>query len=427
MSNPATSRTEILTPAPGLDVDAVVLSQRFLGPLLIASRRTGRSPLGILVDWLGCLVGAPRLQADEFFKYGLFDPARHPPAARGAFVGVVRRTLLNRAANAAAWSAGMVNNKLHLEATLRGFGVRTTETLAVLGDPARFSHVTAFRVLTGPDELRAFLAAQSAPVFGKPLTSSLSLGTVGIDRLGADGETLHLSNGTTMPLATLWDQVQQHYFDGGYALQRKLTVHPGLVRYPGTAVGSFRVVTLATPDGVRPLYALWKIPSPASMADNFMRDPLLAAIDLASGRIVRCQKGTGVEAAEIDTLPGTDVRVVGETVPRWGELVDLAVHVARLFPDLRILGFDIALTPEGPTLIEANVNPDHGLYQLAAGRGFLQPQWAAWMRQAAADAQADLARRRRAERARDAVQVRRTRARALSDLGADLRHPRADA
>lgn len=407
-----------------IDVETPISSQRFLRPILIASQKTGRSPLAITAEWLSFHLGTPKLQADEYFKYALFDSKRYTPAEKQQFVGSVRTRKMNMEANQAAKFAGLIDNKLYLEATLRGYGFRTVHTLAVFGDPTRFGGVSSFRVLTAIDEVRAFLREQDRPVFGKPLAASQSLGTIGIERLADDGDTLELSNGTTMSLETLCSQVRNNYWGSGYTFQRKLTVHPDLVRYPGTAVGTFRIVTVVTPEGVRPLYSAWKIPSPTSMADNFWRsDNLIASIDLESGRIVRCQKGTGVDATEIEILPGTEVRIVGETVPMWSELVGLAVGVARLFTDVRVIGFDIALTPDGPTIVEGNTNPDHGLYQIATGRGFLNPEWAAWMKLAGEAAKEAAEKEKLAARDRRKAYHRRKRGKALSDLKTDLQAP----
>ena len=48
----------------------------------------------------------------------------------------------------------------------------------------------------------------------------------------------------------------------------------------------------------------------------------------------------------------------------------------KLTPDLGICGFDIAVTAEGPVVVECNDRPNHMLYQFAAQTGSKNPEFA---------------------------------------------------
>jgi hypothetical protein len=56
--------------------------------------------------------------------------------------------------------------------------------------------------------------------------------------------------------------------------------------------------------------------------------------------------------------PVTGVPVLGRTLPHWPEIraVALAAHLAC--PDRLLVGWDIALTPDGAVLLEGNAYPD---------------------------------------------------------------------
>ncbi len=58
-------------------------------------------------------------------------------------------------------------------------------------------------------------------------------------------------------------------------------------------------------------------------------------------------------------------------MPCWQSVLDLACAAHATVPDNGILGWDIAITPQGALLIECNENTGHGLYQLASGKGVL--------------------------------------------------------
>jgi hypothetical protein len=51
----------------------------------------------------------------------------------------------------------------------------------------------------------------------------------------------------------------------------------------------------------------------------------------------------------------------------WNEVLGLAVEAHRAFSDRAIIGWDIGITPEGPTLVEGNYGPDIDLMQRPSG------------------------------------------------------------
>lgn len=140
----------------------------------------------------------------------------------------------------------------------------------------------------------------------------------------------------------------------------------------GDAVGTLRVVTLRDENGIAPLYAAWKIPSPKAMSDNFWQDgSMIAEVDNATGKLVKCKRGTGLAAEWIDAHPVNGQVFAGYQIPHWDAVKTLATQAHGLFPEFGVFGWDIAVAQEGPLIIECNANPFHTLYQLATGRGIL--------------------------------------------------------
>jgi hypothetical protein len=61
------------------------------------------------------------------------------------------------------------------------------------------------------------------------------------------------------------------------------------------------------------------------------------------------------------------VRFESLTLPHWPQLRDLVERGARALAPLGTLGWDVALTAEGPVLVEANANWGEDLFQLNRG------------------------------------------------------------
>ena len=65
--------------------------------------------------------------------------------------------------------------------------------------------------------------------------------------------------------------------------------------------------------------------------------------------------------------PTTGVRFEGFQVPYWREVIALSDMVQRAVPAYKMVGLDVALTPEGPRVIEVNANPDLVFQEQTAG------------------------------------------------------------
>jgi hypothetical protein len=65
-------------------------------------------------------------------------------------------------------------------------------------------------------------------------------------------------------------------------------------------------------------------------------------------------------------LPG--VAVTGRVVPHFQALLEEAVAAHRACGDRFIVGWDIAITPEGPLIVEGNAHPDLEFPQRVLGR-----------------------------------------------------------
>ncbi|MEL6889243.1 MAG: sugar-transfer associated ATP-grasp domain-containing protein, partial [Pseudomonadota bacterium] len=102
-------------------------------------------------------------------------------------------------------------------------------------------------------------------------------------------------------------------------------------------------------------------------------------LDLSTGAVTRCVMGAGLAQQEATTHPVSGAQIVGATMPHWDDTLRIACDAHAVFPEFGICGFDIAVTADGPKVLECNDNPSHNLYQIGAGQGLLSsdltPLW----------------------------------------------------
>ena len=112
---------------------------------------------------------------------------------------------------------------------------------------------------------------------------------------------------------------------------------------PELVVAYLRVLSKLEPD--------WPVKKPIS--------EYAAAIDLATGRL-QAMTGDKPECLSQwhDRHPVTGVQVTGRIVPDWDAVAALAERAHRVTRDRVLVGWDIAITPSGPLLLEGNSYPD---------------------------------------------------------------------
>ncbi|MEP1964129.1 sugar-transfer associated ATP-grasp domain-containing protein [Tateyamaria sp.] len=368
--------TGISAPSGAL-LNAPDMVKQALAPMIVQVAKTfGVSPLRQMREIFSMRRRVQKLSGSEYYALRLFDPAKST-ADKRAFLGQAGGNAINTAMNPpmAVPSCAFVGNKLLYTQLLAQLGIATAQTQALV---SAFRDAGQLPVLRDAAAVSDFLRnAAVYPLFGKPQHGSLSEGSVRIE--ACDGNTLRLGNGTTQDVDAFGAEVMDRYA-GGFLFQTALSPDAQMADIAGPAIGCVRVVTVNDGSGPKPAYAVWKMPAPAAMSDNFWQEgSLLAHLDLSTGKVLTCLRGTGLKAEALDTHPVSNVPVVGAMLPHWAETVQIAVDAHAVFPEFGICGFDIAVTGEGPKILECNDNPSHSLYQMAADRGLmnddLAPLW----------------------------------------------------
>jgi Sugar-transfer associated ATP-grasp len=78
------------------------------------------------------------------------------------------------------------------------------------------------------------------------------------------------------------------------------------------------------------------------------------------GALTLHECGSGMTA--VAAHPETGLPFAGFRLPYWSDAMALVATAQRVFPELATLGWDIALTEDGPIIIEANARWDPPLY-----------------------------------------------------------------
>ena len=305
------------------------------------------------------------LTPSEFRRLGL---AAKPVSEARLFIGGYGAARLALRINRMSNRRGLVADKLLFGATLAGAGVRGPGIHAVFGRPAP----PGIRQIQTADDLRAMLnGLEDLPLFGKPLMGQREGGEIAI--FGYDDQTDEILtvDGDTVPLPGFWDTLQDHHRTGGYLFQPFLQQHSDLVRRVGPVLATVRVVTLYTGDAAETYRAFWKVPVEDGVTDHPRAGNAAAAVDLETGRIGPVYSDATGKRQLLDTHPDTGATMDALHLPHWLQVCDLVAQASGLFHGLPLIGWDVAICPDGPVIMEANTNPSLELPQYLDGTGAL--------------------------------------------------------
>jgi hypothetical protein len=93
------------------------------------------------------------------------------------------------------------------------------------------------------------------------------------------------------------------------------------------------------------------------VVDNQSAGGLLAAIDMETGRLGEALDGLPTRRSYINH-PDHGAQIRDVCVPYWGAAVRLAESVVEAFPGIRFAGVDVAVSRDGPVVLELNPSPE---------------------------------------------------------------------
>jgi hypothetical protein len=143
---------------------------------------------------------------------------------------------------------------------------------------------------------------------------------------------------------------------GPWLVETHVQQHPALAELAGGTLNTLRVITLPDASGRRRVaFCVLKLGRGDGAVDNAH----------SGGLYLKVQPDTGAlaDTAYDESLtshrrhPDTGVAFAGRQVPAMRQVVAMAERAAMLLPQLSMIGWDIAVTHDGPCVIEGNSSP----------------------------------------------------------------------
>ena len=141
--------------------------------------------------------------------------------------------------------------------------------------------------------------------------------------------------------------------------------HPQNAAVYPNALNCMRMITLIDSQGEpHVIFATQKFGLNGRVVDNY---GFGCRVDLETGKI--CSPGVsgdGSLAIVYDEHPLTHVKLVGRDIPMFFDACEMVKKAAMKIPQMRYIGWDVGITPDGPAIVEGNNYCAHDFWQLPA-------------------------------------------------------------
>ena len=182
---------------------------------------------------------------------------------------------------------------------------------------------------------------------------------------GQIGKEVKVIDSSDCSYSSLIRQMKEENYD---LAEEYVVQHRSLMELSPSGLNTIRIITQLNNGVVEFLGARLRI-SVNSSVDNMAAGNLAAPVDIETGLVNGPGVYSDITNEDRAIHPITGQEITGFTIPYWNEVVELAKNAAFHTTENRSVGWDIAITDDGPELIEGNHNWCKLLWQLPVKKG----------------------------------------------------------
>ena len=167
-------------------------------------------------------------------------------------------------------------------------------------------------------------------------------------------------SGETVSLDELLDTLALQSEVEPVLLQPRIANHRQLRMLSGDTLASLRIITMRWPEeSAQYLIGCISLPLGDVVGSNARFGVLRASIEASTGRLGAAYDRNDIARImePVPVHPMTGERIAGFQLPDWDAAVDLALQAHNTLPTIALVAWDIAITPDGPVIIEGNSTP----------------------------------------------------------------------
>lgn len=183
------------------------------------------------------------------------------------------------------------------------------------------------------------------------------LGGAGVFPIELDGDKVYI-DGEAKSFSDL-----QQIMDGQFIIQEKIDQVEKMNELYPNAINAIRLLTVKDGEEVRVACGFIKIGANGSSIDNWASGGITVKINVGEGKLENYGYFKDVKKGKVTHHPNTDAQLNGFEIPYYKEACEVVMDLHQYFYGIRSIGWDVALTPNGPTILEGNDDWDISMIQ----------------------------------------------------------------
>lgn len=140
--------------------------------------------------------------------------------------------------------------------------------------------------------------------------------------------------------------------EGDVILEELIQQDQSMALFNQSSVNTVRVITINTSRGIYCPFTFFKVGRKNAFVDNGGAGGILVGIDAETG--VMNTAGVDERNNRYETHPDSGVEFQGYCLKDWDTMLEQCREMSKLFPRVRVIGWDLAYTSKGWVVVEGN-------------------------------------------------------------------------
>ncbi len=172
-------------------------------------------------------------------------------------------------------------------------------------------------------------------------------------------------------IITVKELFNRYSANGILYIEPYLSQHESLKKIAPYGLNTLRIITILNTDKSVDIIAAVLRLSLDKRIDNFSAGNLAAAIDISTGIVISPAKAKtlAVDNTSYFNHPITNEKIIGFKIPYWKEIIKKVKQAATIIPEVRTVGWDIAILQDKIVIIEGNPKWNKDTPQIPLNKG----------------------------------------------------------
>ena len=164
-----------------------------------------------------------------------------------------------------------------------------------------------------------------------------------------------------------FDEFYNGIVSNGNLVEELIIQHEDISKFASKSVNTLRIMTFNYKDHSEILEVMMRIGDGDHDVDNFHQNGMGVLVDKETGKLIG--KAINKNNEEYEYHPKSNIKFDGFQIPNWEIIKNTVLEASKVNEHIHVVGWDVAVTKDGCTLVEGNRRPGFDLPQVLYKRG----------------------------------------------------------